>query len=104
MSYHPPMCYHCGEAMEAGKKPGRSEACPTCGRDLRCCKNCRFYSPGAHWDCAETIPDPVADKERGNFCDYFSVDPKYLSKTPGKRGESPQGAKAKSDFDKLFGG
>jgi hypothetical protein len=89
--------------MESGKKPGRSEACPFCGRDLRSCMNCRFYSPGAHWDCAETIPEPVSDKERGNFCDYFAVHSKYLVPTEGRRESSKDGLKPRSEFDKLFG-
>ena len=49
----------------------RSGVCPKCGKDLRVCLNCVFYSPGAHWDCRENIPEAVRDKDRANFCDYF---------------------------------
>jgi hypothetical protein len=46
---------------------------PRAALPVRCCKNCTFYEVGAHWDCRETIPDPVFDKERSNFCDYFRL-------------------------------
>lgn len=65
-------CYHCGTSFEFSRPIGRSDVCSECDRDLRVCRNCRFYSPGSHWDCSENIPEAVRDKERANFCDYFS--------------------------------
>ncbi len=63
------MCYFCGNVT---KPPVyRHSTCPDCGKDLKICMNCKFYEPGAHWDCRETISEPVTDKERANFCDYF---------------------------------
>ena len=35
-------------------------------------KNCKFYVPGAHYDCHETIEEAVTDKAHRNFCDFFS--------------------------------
>jgi hypothetical protein len=58
--------------------------------------NCRFYSPGSHWDCSETIPEAVRDKERGNFCDFFELNPKYLSPSSGESGPPAGAAKARS--------
>ena len=63
------MCYFCGEKTEGPVY--RNSLCPSCGRDLKICLNCKFYDPGAHWDCRETISEPVRDKDRANFCDYF---------------------------------
>jgi hypothetical protein len=61
--------------------------------------NCRFYSPGAHWDCRETIEEPVREKDRANFCPYFS----FVDKTSGaKTGDSSQ-ERARQAFKKLFG-
>ena len=48
--------------------------CPGCGRGVRVCRNCKFYSPGSHWDCRETISEPVREKDMVNFCDFFSLD------------------------------
>lgn len=62
------------------------------------CLNCRFYEPGAHWDCRETIPEPVREKDRGTFCDYFSP---ASDRKPS--GSSEPEHKARSQFDRLFG-
>jgi len=76
----------------------RSTVCPFCGKDLKICKSCSFYSPGVHWDCAETIDDPVYDKETRNFCSYFKFkEAKSTNPETGKKQE------ARSNFDKLFG-
>ena len=61
---------------------------------MKVCKNCRFYAPGAHWDCHETISEPVRDKEQANFCDYFELSSD--SKASGKDSSST------SAFDSLF--
>ena len=75
----------------------RNTVCPGCGRDLRVCRNCVFYSPGSHWDCRETIREAVRDKERANFCDYF----RYSDRTPDRPNASNENAR--DAFDRLFG-
>ena len=40
---------------------------------MKICKNCRFYDPGAKYECREHIQDPVREKEQENFCEYFSA-------------------------------
>lgn len=78
----------------------RSTLCPKCGGELKICKNCRFYCPGAQWDCRETIPEGVSDKERANFCSYF----KYKEGGPENGGgENTKKDEAKKKFDQLFG-
>lgn len=52
----------------------RTSVCPFCGADLHSCVNCRFYSPDSHYGCKETVDELVKDKERANFCDFFSVE------------------------------
>ena len=92
-------CYFCGsEIIE--EKIYRSTLCPSCSKELRICLNCKFYSPEAHWGCHETIPESVQDKERANFCDYFSPADsiKQIIKSKPKNSKN-----ARSDFDKLFG-
>lgn len=93
-------CHFCGRELPEGERVYRSTTCAACGRDLKICRNCRFYSAGAHGDCLETISDPVADKERANFCEFFQFrDSKPGPGAPGR--EKP--AKAKDDFRRLFG-
>jgi len=93
-------CHFCGQALPEGERVYRSTTCAACGRDLKICLNCRFYSPGAHWDCLESITDPVADKERANFCEFFQFKDAARGAGPGRQ-EKP--AKAREDFRKLFG-
>jgi hypothetical protein len=95
------MCWKCGQKGEIAK-PGFREICLVCGKDLHVCRNCRFYKPGAYRDCAETVPDGVTDKERGNFCEYFQLNQKIFSAQDADAAQKGPGAK--SDFDKLFGG
>ena len=65
-------CHHChGEILIDGE-PGRRETCPHCGADLHCCFNCRFYDPDSYNQCREPQAERVLDKERGNFCDFFT--------------------------------
>ncbi len=89
-------CFFCGSDIEAPVY--RSTVCPNCGKDVKICLNCVFYSPGSHWDCRETIPEQVKDKERSNFCDYFRLGSNYHEDHPQK--DPGQQRKA---FDDLFG-
>jgi hypothetical protein len=95
------MCWYCGGAV-TDELIGRSLRCAECGRDMRVCKNCRFFLPGARGDCAEAGAEPVADKERANFCDWFSLDGKYRRPTAGQTETRNKAADAKSAFDNLF--
>jgi hypothetical protein len=71
-----------------------------CGADTRACKNCSFYSPGAHYDCRETVDEAVRDKERANFCGNFAYNPDAGSKSGRKEFDKAQ--KARGDFASLF--
>jgi len=109
---HMRYCCHCGQALDKDMGVFRATTCPSCGKDLRVCLNCRFYSPGEHWDCRETIEEAVRDKDRANFCSYFS----YIEKAAGAGAADPatnagagglqrgsQSSQAREAFDKLFG-
>jgi hypothetical protein len=65
-------CQLCGAAMTLGDPIGREATCESCQRDLRCCRQCRHYDTAYHNSCRETEADIVEDKERRNFCEYFS--------------------------------
>jgi hypothetical protein len=95
-------CHSCGTAVEDPRAVYRATTCAGCRRDLKVCLNCRFYSPGAHWDCAETIDELVKDKDRGNFCTFFS----FRSGNGKKGGEGRRaepGSQARKKLDALFG-
>lgn len=65
-------CHHCGRGVDKVERVGRRDACLGCGSDLHCCCNCRFYTPGRDNDCREPQAERQVDKQRGNFCEYFS--------------------------------
>jgi len=95
------MCWYCGSPVKDPDPIGRSLRCQDCGKDLRSCKNCRFFLPGTRGDCRETSAEPQADKERGNFCDWFSLDEKF--RTQGANTKEKEKADAsRTAFDNLF--
>ncbi|MDR2941629.1 MAG: hypothetical protein LBV17_03455 [Treponema sp.] len=96
------MCWYCGSPVTDEEPIGRSLRCNVCGKDLRACKNCRFYLAGARGDCRESSAEPQADKERANFCDWFSLDQKYRSQTAGQTDQRKKTETSKAAFDSLF--
>jgi hypothetical protein len=98
-------CAFCSAPVENPREVFRATACARCGKDLKICLNCRFYSPGSHWDCSETIDEPVRDKDRGNFCTFFSFrDARPGQSPPGAvRSTAPGSEAARKKLDKLFG-
>jgi len=69
------MCPFCNADLSSITEVYRSSKCPGCGNDLKICRNCQFYDPDAHWECRETIPERVSDKQASNFCDGFRFAP-----------------------------
>jgi hypothetical protein len=92
-------CHFCGVPVTIGEPIPRDGECESCRSDLRCCRNCRHWDPRYHNACTETMADPVEDKTRRNFCEYF-----YFSRAPfapvagGKARES----EARAKLDALF--
>ena len=66
-------CFHCQKTTTSESKIGFREECGSCRSDLHVCKNCEFYDPKVYNECRETSADVVRDKERANFCDFFSA-------------------------------
>jgi len=66
-------CAFCRGTLEVDGIVGRRDTCPHCNRDLRCCKQCKFYDPGAFNACREVQAHRIIDKERANQCDYFML-------------------------------
>jgi len=100
------MCWYCGSPITDAQPIGRSHRCQDCGKDLRACKNCRFFLPGSRGDCRETSAEPQSDKERANFCDWFSLDEKYKNQSTelksGQQKEKEKAVASRAAFDNLF--
>lgn len=79
-------CWKCGAPLE-GAFYGRRESCPQCGRDTHVCKNCIHYDTAYNNSCKENQADRVVEKEKANFCDYFSPSPR-----------AGEGAQSKADL------
>jgi len=94
------MCWKCGNSLKLNSV-SRSDVCPVCDADVRSCRNCLHYSPGSHYDCHETVEDPVSDKERSNMCDFFKLNPDAASSKGGET-QAEKAQKAKAAFDALF--
>jgi len=85
-------CWRCGTTIDARAGVGRRDACLQCGSDLRCCRNCRHYDETMHNQCREPQAERQVDKDRGNFCDWFSL---------GGRAAAPS-SNARTKLDALF--
>jgi hypothetical protein len=100
-------CHACRHPIAARERPGRRDRCERCGADLHCCRQCGFYDPRAYNACAEPQAERVLDKERANFCEYFTVaahGASAASSAPAA-GRGPGGAKsgdARAELERLF--
>lgn len=89
-------CWKCGHNVHDVELIRRAE-CPHCRADLHVCRMCRFFDPGLRRGCLEPIAEDVNDRERANFCDYFSVQTNVYMATDGT------GKEARRALDELFG-
>jgi hypothetical protein len=94
-------CRACGTPVEIGEPIPRDSECTSCRRDLRCCANCRHYDARYNNSCRENQADPVEDKERRNFCEYFTFNREPFV-AAGK--SSSREAEARTRLNALFGG
>lgn len=93
------VCWKCGATLPELLLPlPRHEECPHCRTQLHVCRMCEFYAPEAPQQCREPVADPVADKQRANFCGYFRLNPQAYRAAPDRD------AAARQALDALFGG
>jgi hypothetical protein len=80
-------CWKCGAAVDTRERVGFRDYCARCEWPLHACRNCEFYDPAYNNQCRETMAERVVDKERGNFCDFFtsSVKPRAAKAAPSPR-------------------
>jgi hypothetical protein len=96
------MCWYCGSPITDAEPIGRSHRCQTCGKDLRACKNCLFFLPGAQGNCREAGAEGQQDRERANFCDWFSLNEKFRAQSAGQKKELEKAESSRAAFDNLF--
>ena len=77
-----------------GQKIFRSEECPYCYSRIRVCKMCQFYDASYYNSCREDEAERVIDKEKVNYCDYFSL----AGDSPKKRESNNHAAEAHALF------
>ncbi|MBN1524751.1 MAG: hypothetical protein JW904_09720 [Spirochaetales bacterium] len=94
------ICAHCKKELPPELQIVKSSSCPFCRADLKTCTNCVFYKPGSHWDCAETISEPVREKDKSNFCDFFRYN---KNRKPETSADAHTTVDARDNFSKLFG-
>jgi hypothetical protein len=89
------ICFHCQKPNASLGKIGLRDECMGCRSDLHVCKNCDFYDVKSYNSCREPSAEVVQEKERANYCDFFS---------PAKKGSGvvDEKARLKAAADALF--
>lgn len=90
-----PICWKCGASLN--KVPtsfGRHAECPACHSPLHVCRQCRHFDTAKAKSCREPMAEPVLDKVRVNFCEWFQAGAGI--------GDSHRQA-SRSSLDALFG-
>jgi len=95
------VCHRCGHELNLMASVARTDGCPSCHSDLKCCLNCRFFDPGMNNQCREPQAEWQTDKEKANFCEFFDFRSTSAIGLPGRAGQSSQKS-ARDAFDSLF--
>jgi hypothetical protein len=95
-------CHHCGRELALLDELQRTDSCPFCYSDLKCCLNCRFFDPSASNQCREPQAEWVPEKAKANFCEFFDFREVSSIGRPGFGGAQSEKDQAKARFDSLF--
>jgi hypothetical protein len=107
-------CFNCSTTLQPGVD--FNGACPKCGAELHCCKQCNYFDPSTRFQCAKPIPVRIAIKDKANECTLFKPRVTVARDGVSSNGHSqaappptpagppaPRNADdARSAFDKLF--
>ena len=68
-------CHSCGKnlSFSLGEKISFSEECDHCADDIHNCRMCKFYDSQSYNECKEPSAERIVEKEKRNFCEYFSL-------------------------------
>lgn len=95
------ICWSCGKPTGLLGRITRSDNCPECGSDLRCCRGCRHFDPTRRFQCKEPVESNVVNKEKNNFCDWFQARD-VVKRTGGATNPTADKDDRKKKFDDLF--
>ncbi len=91
-------CFRCGTSLAAMSLPiSRQDECPECAVYLHVCLMCEHFDASVTRQCREDGADDVTEKDRVNFCDWFSP-----SESAFKPGQKAQAESARQSLDTLF--
>ncbi len=90
------LCYHCQRELVVREVPDPAAQCPYCGAHLRCCHNCRHYSPAARQQCLRPDVDWRKDKKAANEC------PEFVFREIMRQTRETQVEGAKRKWDDIF--
>ena len=92
-------CFRCGASLAAMSLPlSRQDECPECSVYLHVCRMCKDFDPTVPRQCREDGAEDVTEKDRVNFCDWFSP-----SDTAFDAIKKDQADSARQSLDTLFG-
>jgi len=96
------VCHHCNRELKLLSELQRTDSCPYCLSDIKCCLNCRFFDPGMNNQCGEPQAEWTPEKEKANFCEFFELREVSPIGRPGLGGARSAEEGARAAFDSLF--
>jgi hypothetical protein len=66
------VCFGCQKKTAIEGKIGFRQDCTDCGHDLHSCVQCQHYDPKVYNECKETMADRILEKQKANYCEFFS--------------------------------
>ncbi len=96
-------CFNCGREWTLANLPGRRDNCENCGTDFRCCRNCIHHDLLSAHQCRERRAEPVQQKDRANYCEYFDFAKRTFKKPTRDASDASREEVARYALKKLLG-
>jgi hypothetical protein len=90
-------CGACGAVLPIAT--ASLEQCPNCRAAIHACRQCTHFDTSRRFECAQAIPERLADKNACNDCAWFSL------RVTVERDASPDSTRPgdiRRGFDNLF--
>ena len=90
-------CGGCGAVLPIAN--ASLEQCPNCRVAIHACRQCTHFDTGRRFECAQPIPERIADKNARNDCTAFAL------RVTVERDASPHSTRPgdiRRGFDNLF--
>ena len=95
-------CANCSAVVETLAGVAFTDQCKKCNSDLHSCKNCRFFDPGARFECQKPIEARIAKKADRNMCMQFAVKVSVEKQQPQMEVKKETVSSGRKAFDDLF--